>query len=553
MNDYFDQFGSALETAAARRAHLGWRARLLSRIRSHTVASVITALVVVTAPAAAVGAFAGWFSAGKPDVYYPASSQVGLGKTIAGTRMLPIRVADPDGGPPWGLRLVRTNRNDICIQVGRVEYGELGSLGIDYSWGNDHKFHLISPDDGVFDRCGATDAAGHGFVSASMHGWVASGFMPTDYGNGAAVSYCANWNPIATLKQRLAELPPASAQRANLRRLIARQAASQVYACPPGSGRMIFAGLLGPRAKGITYHTPAGATRTEATVGGVGAYLIVFRETPGNCRDFTGSALGGYAGGCQGIGFSEYPALRAPNAVTTVTYTDGKTCSDQPNPALVAAWKQFGEVMRREHHVTAAEARAQWARFAAAHHLGSERDVFRALGPQCPLAGWVAGKQPTIAARDVASTVTATVARAKHYCDDGPQGDLDHNQPDMVACDDRIPHGYQRVRWAQPGQVLITASFIAHRATTTTNSWYEWQIENPGNTGGGGSRTQSNVRAGQRAWFTTFEPSTRVIPRGVYRGTVSFMPNAGQAGPEGGDFPGRDGSLIVGRFNFTLR
>ncbi|MGH3263014.1 MAG: hypothetical protein ACRDNS_13555, partial [Trebonia sp.] len=358
---------------------------------------MITALVVVTPAAAAVGALAGWFSAGKPDVYYPASSQVGLGKTIAGTRMLPIRVADPDGGPPWGLRLVRTSRNDTCIQVGRVEYGELGSLGIDYSWGNDHKFHLISADDGVFDRCGATDAAGHGFVSASMHGWVASGFMPTDYGSGAAVSYCQSTSPLTALRPRLLRLPPRTRAHAAFQLMLTRQEAHdrRVHACPPGSGRMIFAGLLGPRAKRITYHTPAGATRTEATAGGVGAYLIVFRETPGNCRDFTGSALGGYAGGCQGIGFSEYPALRAPNAVTTVTYNDGKTCSDQPNPALVAAWKQFGEVMRREHHVTAAEARAQWARFAAAHHQGSQRDVFRALVPQCPLAGWVAGKHPT--------------------------------------------------------------------------------------------------------------------------------------------------------------
>jgi hypothetical protein len=61
------------------------------------------------------------------------------------SRLLPIRVADPQGGPPWGLRLVRTTRGDTCVQLGRVQDGQLGSLGIADAWDNDHRFHPIPP------------------------------------------------------------------------------------------------------------------------------------------------------------------------------------------------------------------------------------------------------------------------------------------------------------------------------------------------------------------------------------------------------------------------
>src|SRR4051794_25652870 len=112
MSDYFDQFERALKDAVARRAHLRWYARVRWPIRGHGLGIAIAALVVAAPAVAAVGAASGWFSAGKPDLFYPASSTSGLGKSIPGTRMLPIRVADPDGGPPWGMRLVRTSRGD---------------------------------------------------------------------------------------------------------------------------------------------------------------------------------------------------------------------------------------------------------------------------------------------------------------------------------------------------------------------------------------------------------------------------------------------------------
>jgi hypothetical protein len=39
-----------------------------------------------------------------------------------------MRVEDPDGGPPWGIRTWRTSRQAACWQVGRIVGGKLGVL-----------------------------------------------------------------------------------------------------------------------------------------------------------------------------------------------------------------------------------------------------------------------------------------------------------------------------------------------------------------------------------------------------------------------------------------
>ena len=295
--------------------------------------------------------------------------------------MLPIRVADPGGGPPWGMRLVRTNRGDTCVQVGRVEHGEIGSLGIDYSWGNDHKFHPIKPNDGVFDICGATDAAGHGFVSSSMHGWPASAFNPSDYGSGTAASYCQ------------------SASR--------RAAKPRVHPCPTGSLRMIFVGLLGPDAKSITYKTPSGATKTEDTVGGVGAYLIVSSKPQADCETLLGAGndcAANYAG-------TDNAALRPPNAVTSVTYDNGKTCTiptRSPSTAII---------------------------------------------PQCPPVGWVAAKEPKLTNAQLASPISFTVVEAKQYCYNTRPADCPTRS--VIGCDNGVPKGYHRSYLTPPGKKAL--------------------------------------------------------------------------------------------------
>jgi hypothetical protein len=531
MSDYFDHFELALTDAVARRAHLRWYTRWTLPLRSHSGLAIVIAFLAIATPAvAAVGAASGWFSTGKPDVFYPASAAAGLGKTIRGTGMLPIRVGDPDGGPAWGMRLVKTDRGDTCVQVGRVEHGEIGTLGIDYSWGNDHKFHPIKANDEADDICGATDAAGHGFVSSTMYGQPASAFSPSDYGTGTAASYCL---------------------------LTPRTAKPRVPACPPGSLRTIFVGLLGPDAKSITYKTPSGATRSEDTVGGVGAYLIVFKRTADYCQKL----LDGTYGCANNYGGTDSPVLRAPNAVTSVTYISGRTCRDEPPPSLAAAYKKFVAMLRNDRtDETPKQASARVAKFLAAHHL-TTRNWLQALRPQCAPVGWVAAKLTHVTTADVAAPLKVTISEGRRFCSKGPWSSV---QDDTITCDRGIPPG-DRSYWESPLRqngplfALIRVSFTAREPVTTSTSFYEWNIQEPGNNGDEGNRTQANVRSGETVTFTMSEaiPGTGADAgdaiRGVYHATIGFEPNVGQAGPEtGGGDPGHDGSVRVGTFSFRL-
>ena len=60
-----------------------------------------------------------------------ASPSAGAGLPQPGKwKLLSLRVPDPAGGPPWGMRLVQTTRGLVCVQLGRVQEGVLGELGI---------------------------------------------------------------------------------------------------------------------------------------------------------------------------------------------------------------------------------------------------------------------------------------------------------------------------------------------------------------------------------------------------------------------------------------
>jgi hypothetical protein len=455
MNDYFDDLEAGLREAVRRRAHLPWHRRVAQLSLAHRgLAALVVALVIATPTVAAVGAVSGWwFGKGSSDIYYPASATSGLGKVLPKDgRLLPIRVADPAGGPPWGVRLVKTTRGETCIQVGRVVDGQIGALGIDGSWNNDHKFHEIKPNDQLADICGATDAAGNGFVNDDVHGAPASVDVPIYNGR---------------------HIPS-----------------------PPSSLRMIEAGLLGPDAKSITYRTPSGQLRTENTAGGVGAYLVVFRQTASDCSDFAGSS------GCGDGGAFGSATLSGYTSVEKITYSHGKSCSDVP-----------------------------WGR-------------------ACPPVGWVNPKGPKLTEADVATPITVKLVKARYYCRRG-QG----WRSAMIACDGKVPSGYTRF---DPGghrpEVLVKVSFIARQPVTDANSWYEWLLGGPRN--GSGSSTQANVHRGERIKFAQFEPDTK----GVYHGTIAYVANTGQDGPGNWfpltilARTGRpqSGTLLVGQFGFRL-
>jgi hypothetical protein len=555
MNDYFDQLEHELRGAVTRRAHLRWYKRFHVPVRHRGLAVVIAALVIAAPSVAAFGAASGWFSAGSPDRYYPASATSGLGKVLpAGDRLLPIRVADPDGGPPWGIRLVRTTRGDTCIQVGRVQDGQIGALGIDGAWGDDHEFHEIKPNDGLADICGATDATGYGFANQTAHGAPASVDVPLYNSSGGARNACRS--PYESIT---APVPGGGSNPSPLLKKLLQQAAKQRSSspvCPADSMRTVFAGLLGPDAKRITYKTPDGKTMTENTSGGVGAYLIVFKETVTNCAEFSTSALGG-SRGCQSGGTGNSPDLQWPTAVTSVKYKDGNTCKLQPSTRVVNAYEKLVGQSRNQPHETTKQEQARFEEFLVAYHL-TRRTWIQALIPRCPPVGWVAAKQAVTAAQ-VATPLHVTISSGRRFCSKGPWP-ANSVQDTTIVCDHRIPQGYTSYYESGPKHrlfALIRVSFTAREPVTTSNSFYAWNIQEPGNHGSESNRTQANVRPGETVTFTIAEavPETHSpdAPRGVYHGTITFEPNAGQAGPDDADgAPGQDGALTVGTFSLRL-
>ena len=75
-----------------------------------------------------------------------ASPTAGAGLPQPGKwKLLSLRVADPAGSPPWGMRVVRTTRGLVCVQLGRVQEGVLGELGIDGAFHDDLRFHPVGP------------------------------------------------------------------------------------------------------------------------------------------------------------------------------------------------------------------------------------------------------------------------------------------------------------------------------------------------------------------------------------------------------------------------
>ena len=359
--------------------------------------------------------------------------------------MLPIRVTDPQGGPPWGLRLVRTTRGDTCVQLGRVQGDQLGSLGIADAWNNDHQFHPIPPSARDAQDCGSTDAAGHGFVNRGVLGESASANLGGDWIKGPQASGC--------------RLPIGGG---NTSRPL----------CPPGSNRIVFYGLLGPDATGITYQTPDGALATQRAVAGVGAYLLVFPYNAATCAEYDQAA--GTTVSCNRVSQSGASPV-VPGAVTQVTYTNGRTCSlresarlqaallafrraaiaklgrpkisptrsGRPsiNPAWLAAYRRLRTEFLAREHITTAQLQSQ----------------LRPGGPQCPAVGWIPFNSTRITTAQVASPV---------HVREFPVG--------VYGCPNklRLPQGCGGVSDPPSRELPVEWSFKARLPVTSSRSWY---------------------------------------------------------------------------------
>lgn len=234
-----------LIAAAERRiaAHAGAQPRLAGGPRMPrslvALAAAVGALVL-----AAVAFAAGLISIGKPYrppsyIHYDTVPSQGLGVPIPGSvKVLPLSTPDLHGGPPWGMKVLRTTRGLGCLQVGRLVDGQIGVLGIDGVANDDGRFHALPTNVLSPFSCEPVDAHGLTLISVSE---------PTAYAYGTDVEQaCAGVDTVSPGTPR----------------------------CPAADLRALYYGLLGPQASGLTY-TVSGKTHTIHPVGRLGAYLIV--------------------------------------------------------------------------------------------------------------------------------------------------------------------------------------------------------------------------------------------------------------------------------------
>lgn len=106
-------------------------------------APVLATVVALSVSGAALAA-SGVLEEGDPVPPSPAlESRLG-GIAPGTTRVLNVRAADPDAGLPWTIRVFRTNNGRLaCIQVGRVQNGQLGVIGRYGAFQNDGAFHRL--------------------------------------------------------------------------------------------------------------------------------------------------------------------------------------------------------------------------------------------------------------------------------------------------------------------------------------------------------------------------------------------------------------------------
>ncbi|HEX3509971.1 MAG TPA: hypothetical protein VHT27_02610 [Solirubrobacteraceae bacterium] len=198
-----------------------------------------------------------------------------------GAALLPLRAADPAGGPPWGARFVATTRGYGCLQIGRVLRGQVGVIGRDGAFSDDGRFHALPVDYlyGPF-PCAPLDANGHAFAGVVIKGAPASGLIEED-------DCRAPGRPTPRLSSE-PQRPP----------------------CPPGDERLLMAGMAGPEAVSVTYADERGGLHTVPTSGPDGAYLIVVADSSFGIEAGEYSPLQGAGGG----------------TIRTIRYSTGYVC-----------------------------------------------------------------------------------------------------------------------------------------------------------------------------------------------------------------------------------
>jgi hypothetical protein len=270
MSDFHSDYKRQLVTAAgalfAAPDASPWRKpRRVRRVPLFAVI-VLAALLLAAATLAATGiiGFGAPVKASRTPGQERPSVTAGIGIPVAAAdgspalvQPLAISVPDPGGGLSWGMRIVRTTRGLLCLQIGRLLDGRLGVIG------EDSEFN----DDGLFHELPASVLNPGTCVSSGVWTMLSYAGLPAAGALARPMTPClAPW-----LRARASSPPP----------------------CPASDERLVGFGVLGPDAVSVSYMVN-GQLHTVPTVGGLGAYLVVLRVPPKLAQNVP--VLGGKSG-----------------------------------------------------------------------------------------------------------------------------------------------------------------------------------------------------------------------------------------------------------------
>lgn len=248
------------------------------RRRRRTLALAALLLLALVAIGLAARAL---FGSDAPRVFQRPES-VGAGAARASTlHLLPIRQADPQGGPPWGLRVFVTSKRRRCFQTGRVVRGRLVALGVDGAFGNDGRAHRLPVE---FESCGGIARNGAVRFSAVSSVETRSGLPVQRDCLAPQAEELLRRGPQDIRQFIAAARERGDAAAVRMGRLKLREAqAAKLHApppCAPQDLRTVIVGTSGHGAESVSLR--AGPVRRTVRVGDdpMGAYLFVLVGAP---------------------------------------------------------------------------------------------------------------------------------------------------------------------------------------------------------------------------------------------------------------------------------
>ena len=325
------EFERQLREAAERRTHSPF-ARLRGRLLARPL--IVAAAIVVGGTGAAFAAKA------IVEVGTPAPRAFpNFGEKIlpAGTRLLSLRVPDPAGGPPWGMRLIYTTADRAdpardhasarwgCVQVGRVVDGRLGILGQDGAFHNDGLFHELPVQP---EACGSLDhsrvlvglTGGASITASAYRGIEGCRTNAERHQEQMALPELERQLGVARAEKDLHAVRETLEGLATYRRLAPKFNADAN--CLESDLRHVAYGVAGPDATSVTV-TGEGHKQTIALSSrDDGAYLIVQQVSR---QEQMHSALR-----------VEDLALQAQALHRTVHYENGRSCPEESSPSCLA-------------------------------------------------------------------------------------------------------------------------------------------------------------------------------------------------------------------------